>query len=58
MAVQQQPFDNFYFLQNKEEIETQIPKEVEKAAKEVKKTDNINLAQIVPPTAAPVAMDN
>ena len=45
MAVQQQPLDNYYFLQNKEEIETSIPKEVEKAAKEVKKTDKINLAQ-------------
>ena len=58
MAVQQQPLDNYYFLQNKEEIETSIPKEVEKAAKEVKKTDEINLAQTVPPAAPPVAIDS
>ena len=56
MAVQQQPFDNYYFLQNKEEIETSIPKEVEKAS--AKKTDKINLAQILPPDAAPVTMDS
>ena len=58
MAVQQQPLDNYYFLQNKEEIETSIPKEVEKAAKEVKKTDKINLAQTLPPAAPPVAIDS
>ena len=58
MQFQQQPFDNYYFLQNKEEIQTSIPKEVEKAAKEVKKTEKINLAQTAPPTAPPVAMDS
>ena len=60
MAVQQQPLDNYYYVQNKEEIETSVPVEVEKAAKKVKseKIDKVNLAQTMPPTAPPLAMDS